>query len=50
MIQVGGVYVYIYIYTLLSAKRRAYFCKGTAIEMGGVSQYFSKYRGQGRSI
>ena len=27
---------------LLSAKRRAYFCKSIAIEMGGVSKYFSK--------
>ena len=24
-----------------------YFCKSIAIEMGGVSRYFSKYRGQG---
>ena len=27
---------------LLSAKRRAYFCKSIAIEMGGASRYFSK--------
>ena len=41
MIQIGGVY------TLLSAKRRAYFCKSIAIEMGGVSRYFSKVLGSG---
>ena len=38
VIQIGGVYIYIYI--LLSAMRRAYFCKSIAIEMGGVSRYF----------
>ena len=27
---------------LLSANGRAYFCKSIAIEMGGVSRYFSK--------
>ena len=32
---------------LLSAKRRAYFCKSIAIEMGGVSRYFSKVSGSG---
>ena len=37
----------IYIYILLSAKRRAYFCKSIAIEMGGVSRYFSKVSGSG---
>ena len=29
------------VYILLSAKRRAYFCKSIAIETGGVSRYFS---------
>ena len=29
-------------YILLSAKRRAYFCKSIAIEMGGVLRYFSE--------
>ena len=34
------------VYMLLSAKRRAYFCISvSAIEMGGVSQYFSKVLG-----
>ena len=32
---------------LLSAKRRAYFCRSIAIEMGGVSRYFSKVSGSG---
>ena len=32
---------------LLSAKRRAYFRIKTAIEMGGVSRYFSKVSGSG---
>ena len=43
MIHIGGgdgggmcVYMYIYIHThYFSAKRRAYFCKSVAIEMGG---------------
>ena len=30
------------LYVLLSASRRAYFCKSIAIEMGGASRYFSK--------
>ena len=34
-------------YVLLSAKRRAYFCKGIAIEMGVVSRYVSKVSGSG---
>ena len=29
------------------AKRAAYFCKSTQIEMGGVSRYFSKVSGSG---
>ena len=41
MIQIGGVYA------RLSAKKRAYFCKNIAIEMGGVSRYFSKVSGSG---
>ena len=41
MIQIGRVFI------LLSAKRRAYFCKSIAIEMGGVSRYFSKVSGSG---
>ena len=32
---------------LLSAKRRAYFRRSIAIEMGGVSRYFSKVSGSG---
>ena len=40
MIQIG-------VYILLSARRRAYFCKSIAIEMGGVSRYFSKVSGSG---
>ena len=32
-------------YRLLSAKRRAYFCKSIAIEMGGVLRYSSKVSG-----
>ena len=32
---------------VISAKRRAYFCKSIAIEMGGVSRYFSKASGSG---
>ena len=40
MIQSGGVY-------LLSAKKRAYFCKSIAIQMGGVSRCFSKVSGSG---
>ena len=32
---------------LLSAKRRAYFCKSIAIEMEGVLRYFSKVLGSG---
>ena len=35
------------VYILLSAKRRACFCKSIAIEMGGVSRYFSKVSGSG---
>ena len=41
VIQIGGDIYYI----LLSAKRRAYFCKSIAIEMGGVWRYFSKVSG-----
>ena len=41
MIQTGGVFI------LLSVKRRAYFCKSIAIEMGGVSRYFSRVSGSG---
>ena len=40
VMQIGGV-----VYRLPSAKRAAYFCKSTAIEMGGVSQYFSEVSG-----
>ena len=34
-------------YILLSARRRAYFSKSIAIEMGGVARYFSKVSGSG---
>ena len=44
VVQIGGVYN-----ILLSANRRAYFRKSIAIEIGGVSRYFQKYRGE-RSI
>ena len=42
MIQIGGVSN-----ILLSAKRRAYFCKSVAMAMGGVLRYFSKESGSG---
>ena len=36
---------------ILSAKRRSYFCKSIAIEMGGVSRYFSsKVSGSGVDV
>ena len=38
------------VYILLSAKRRAYFCKSIAIEMGGLSRYFSKVSGSGVDV
>ena len=38
------------VYILLSVKRRAYFCKSIAIEMGGVSRYFSKALGSGVDV
>ena len=38
------------VYILLSAKKRAYFCKSIAIEMGGVSQYFSDVSGSGVNL
>ena len=34
-------------YILLSVKKKAYVCKSIAIEMGGVSRYFSKVSGSG---
>ena len=37
-------------YILLSAKRRAYFCKSIAIEIGGVSRYFFKVSGSGDDL
>ena len=37
-------------YILLSAKRRAYFCKSIAIEMGGVLRYFSEVSGSGVDV
>ena len=40
VIQIGGVYT-----TL--CQKRAYFCQSMAIEMGGVSRYFSKVSGSG---
>ena len=41
-------FVWIFLlWMLLAAKKRAYFCKSIAIEIGGVSRYFSKYWGQG---
>ena len=44
----GGVSWYkVVVYILLSANGRAYFCKSIAIEMGGVSRYFSKVSGSG---
>ena len=45
----GGVSWYkLVVYTLLSANGRAYFCKSIAIEMGGVSRYFSNIGVRGR--
>ena len=35
------------VYILLSARRTAYFGKSIAIEMGGVSRYFSEVSGSG---
>ena len=35
---------------LLSAKRRAYFCKSIAIEMGGVQRYISEVSGSGVGV
>ena len=44
----GGVSWYkLVVYIVPSAKRRAYFCQNIAIEMGGVSRYFSKVSGSG---
>ena len=44
----GGVLWYkLVVYILLSAKKRAHFCKSIAIAMGGVSRYFSKVSGTG---
>ena len=44
----GGVSWYrLVVYIAISAKRRAYFCQHIAIEMGGVSRYFSKLSGSG---
>ena len=40
MMQVGGVHT-------VSNQEEAYLCKSMAIETGGVSQCFSKYRSQG---
>ena len=37
-------------YILLSAKRRAYFCRRIAILMGGVSREFSKVTGSGVTL
>ena len=41
MIQIGGVHC------MISAKRRAYFCRSIAIGMRGVSLSFSKVSGSG---
>ena len=38
----GGSWYKLVVYMLLSAKRRASFCKSIAIEMGGVSRYSFK--------
>ena len=35
------------VYTALCQRQGAYFCKSIAIEMGGVSRYFSKIWGSG---
>ena len=43
MIQIGGVYI-------TFCQERAYFCKPIAIEMGGVSRYFSKVSGSGVDV
>ena len=50
-IQMGGVSWYkLVVYILLSARRRAYFCKRIAIEMGGVPRYFSQVSGSGVDV
>ena len=42
----GGVSWYkLVVYILISAKRKAYFCKNIAIEVGGISRCFSKVSG-----
>ena len=41
------IVIQLVVYILHSAKRKAYFCKSIAIEMGGVSRYFSKVSGSG---
>ena len=46
MIQIGGVYIYM----LLSAKKRAYFCRSIVIEMGRVLRYISKVSGSGFDV
>ena len=43
MIQIGGVYT-----TL--CQKGAYLCQSIAIEMGGVSRYFSKVSGSGVDV
>ena len=40
VIQIGGVYT-------TFCQEEAYFCRSIAIQMGGVSQYFSKVSGSG---
>ena len=44
------IVIQLVVYILLSAKKRAYFCKSMAIEMGGVSRYFSKVSGSGVDV
>ena len=46
----GGGSWYKLVYRLLSAKGGAYFCTSIAIEMGGVSRYFSKVSGSGVDV
>ena len=38
------------VYIRLSSKKRAYFCKSIAIEMGSVSRYFTKIWGWGVGV
>ena len=46
----GASWYKLVVYMLLSAKGRAYFGQSIAIEMGGVSRYFSEISGSGVDV